>query len=181
VQAQDYERVEHIIVSDGPDGVLREKLAPDSPLKPRNTWYLELPEHAEELHWGHLARLFGIEHALGEFITYCDDDDALRPNHCSVLVKALMDNPEAGWAYSQMASHHVNESISVIGSSQPACGSIGTPMIMHRKEILEHGAWGPASAFEDWELVNRWNMAGVKYVNVEEVTSDVWPSAFHGH
>jgi hypothetical protein len=51
-------------------------------------------------------------------------------------------------------------------------------MIMHRKWVLDHGSWGPASWKEDWELVERWLDAGVKYVNVDAETSDVWPSRF---
>jgi hypothetical protein len=51
-------------------------------------------------------------------------------------------------------------------------------MIMHRRSILEHGTWGPDSWTEDWDLIERWLDAGVKYVNVNAETSDVWPSVF---
>jgi len=181
VQAQDWERVEHLVISDGPDGVLKEKLAPDSHTKPPGLWYLELSQHDDSPHWGHHARLMGLEYASGEFITYCDDDDALRPEHCRLLAEALMADQDLGFVYSRMASHHANESITEIGHGPPACGSVGTPMLMHRPEITQHGTWGPASAFEDWELVHRWIDAGVKYAAVDAVTSDVWPSVYHGH
>lgn len=181
VESQDYPKVEHIIVSDGPDEEFMRRFGDPVVRGGYSRYAFQLSQHDESLHWGHLARQYGVEMAAGEFITYCDDDDLLRPRHCAVMAKALQDNPNAGWAYSQMASHHVNESISVIGQGPPACGNIGTPMIMHRKKILEYGSWGPASAFEDWEIVLRWINADIEYVAVEEVTSDVWPSAYHGH
>jgi glycosyltransferase involved in cell wall biosynthesis len=181
VESQDYPKIEHIIVSDGQDEEFMRRFGDPVVRGGYSRYAFQLPEHDESMHWGHLARLHGTEMAAGELITYCDDDDLLRPHHCRVMAAALAANPDAGWAYSQMASHHVNETISVIGQGAPACGNIGTPMIMHRREILEHGTWGPASAFEDWELVLRWINEGIKYVEVGEVTSDVWPSAFHGH
>jgi hypothetical protein len=67
-----------------------------------------------------------------------------------------------------------------IGWDQPSCGSIGTPMLMHRRSALEHGTWGPPSDFEDWDLVNRWVHAGLEYVKVERTTVDVWPSLYYG-
>jgi hypothetical protein len=51
-------------------------------------------------------------------------------------------------------------------------------MIMHRREILAHGTWGPASFTEDWDLVERWLDAGVSYVSVDAETSDAWPSLY---
>jgi glycosyltransferase involved in cell wall biosynthesis len=180
VAAQTYPKVEHIIVSDGPDPVLEDKLFPPTSSGGRTQWFLSLAEHEQAPHWGHLARLHALEFASGEFITYCDDDDALRLNHCELLVNALLENPGAGWARSLMASHHPGGDISEIGHGEPSLGNLGTPMIMHRKEILQHGTWGPASDFEDWELVNRWLHAGIEYVSVNEFTVDVYPSLYFG-
>jgi hypothetical protein len=67
---------------------------------------------------------------------------------------------------------------SVTGWGPLACGNVGTPMIMHRREILAHGTWGPASFTEDWDLVERWLDAGVSYVSVDAETSDAWPSLY---
>jgi glycosyltransferase involved in cell wall biosynthesis len=181
VRDQTYPNVEHLIVSDGPDAELANKLFPPFRTGGRSQWFTNLPEHDPAPHWGHLARLHGLTFASGEFITYCDDDDVLRPKHCELLVNALLEHPEAGWAYSRMLSHRFeDEGVSEIGVGPPSCGNIGTPMIMHRREILEHGTWGPASEFEDWELVNRWLHAGVEYVAVDEITVDVYPSLFFG-
>lgn len=179
VQSQAYRRVEHVIVSDGPDPELAEKLAHQHehgvfchPVR-----FAELPEHAAGQHWGHYARLAGIEASGGAYVAYLDDDDAYRPEHVATLARALQD-PAVDWAYSVMESHSNSGLSTSIGYALPACGQIGTPMIMHRREALEHGTWGPASSTEDWELVTRWQAAGLTYVHVPEVTVDVWPSSY---
>jgi glycosyltransferase involved in cell wall biosynthesis len=185
VWEQTYPNVEHIIVSDGPDPELAEKLFPPPRVGGKSRWFTQVPEHDEAKHWGHLARLHGLELASGELIGYLDDDDALRPNHCELLATALIEHPEAGWARSLMASHHPASNgepgpVIEIGHGEPSCGNIGTPMLMHRRSTLEHGTWGPASDFEDWELVNRWIHANIGWIRVDEVTVDVWPSLYFG-
>lgn len=183
VQAQAYPRVEHVIVSDGPDPKLAETLAyltssPTAVYHPVR--YLQLPERDPAPHWGHLARLAAIEASAGELIAYIDDDDALRPDHVRLLA-GVLDDPSLGWAYSVMASYSRSGGHTEIGHMDPPSGGqIGTPMIMHRRETLAHGTWGPASATEDWELVQRWMNAGVPYGRVRQVTVDVWPSAYWG-
>lgn len=174
VRAQDYPAVEHLVISDGPDEVLSTAFSMtglDNP--PR---YYEVDWHDPDEHYGHYARLTGIAHALGEYITYCDDDDSLRPGHCAKMAAALDSDPQAGFAVSRMVSHHAHPV--TVGWGPLAPGNVGSPMIMHRTWVLEHGTWGPASWKEDWELVERWLDAGIKYVNVDAETSDVWPSRF---
>jgi glycosyltransferase involved in cell wall biosynthesis len=177
VQAQSYPRVEHIVASDGPDPELSARLHPAGPDSRSNLWYRELDWHDPAEHWGHHARLLGIEYSSGEFIGYCDDDDSLRPEHCELLATALIADPEAGFAVSRMMSHGSAHD-AVIGYGPLAAGNVGTPMIMHRREILDISTWGPAGLLEDWELVNRWLAAGIKHVAVDAETSDVWPSLF---
>lgn len=178
VQKQGYlPWLEHLIISDGPDPVLAEKLSQPWLNGWKNLWYAELPEHDPEPHYGHLARAYGVEIAQGEYITYLDDDDALRPEHCHVLAKALDENPDAGFAVSRMVSHGPHGE-SVIGHGPLACGNVGTPMIMHRRWVEEHGTWDHSGQFEDWDLVLAWINAGVKHIRVDAETSDVWPSLY---
>lgn len=182
VQAQAYPRVEHVIVADGPDPELTGKI---TGLSSGSAFYhrvlfLQLPQRDPERHWGHHARLAGIEASSGELVCYLDDDDAYRPEHVAKLA-ALFENTTIGWAYSVMASHSRAGGHAEIGHTDPPSGGqIGTPMIMHRRSTLEYGTWGPASATEDWELVQRWLNAGVPYGRVHQPTVDVWPSAYWG-
>jgi glycosyltransferase involved in cell wall biosynthesis len=180
VAAQTYIPVEHVIVSDGPDQRLRSTIGSSDwghrgPPSRALIKFEELPEHNPEPHWGHRARLRGIEAAAGELIAYLDDDDAYRPHHVALLAQALAANPDTQWAYSRMVRHMQQRAI-VTGTDPPGCGAIGTPMIMHRRGLLDIASWETASPIEDWELVSRWLAAGAPYVSMPDVTIDVWPS-----
>jgi glycosyltransferase involved in cell wall biosynthesis len=177
VQAQGYPDTEHIIVSDGPDPELREILGQPWLRGWRSLWYDELPEHDPEPHYGHHCRARGLEIATGDYIAYCDDDDALRPLHCSLLAQALDANPGAGFALSLMVSHGPHGD-AVIGAGAPAAGNVGTPMIAHRRSVLETATWDHAGQFEDWDLAWAWMRAGIGYVQVDCKTADVWPSVY---
>jgi glycosyltransferase involved in cell wall biosynthesis len=174
VQAQDYGRVQHVVFSDGPDEQLMRLLRAFEWKHP--LVYAEFPERDPLAEFGSRPRKAALAQAAGEYITYCDDDDALRPEHCRLMAEALDADPEAGFAVSRMVSHHAHPVI--VGWGPLACGNVGSPMLMHRRSILEHGTWGPDSWTEDWDLIERWLEAGVKYVNVDAETSDVWPSVY---
>jgi hypothetical protein len=177
VQAQGYPGVEHLVVSDGPDPELGKRLSQPWLDGWKDLWYRELPGHDPEKHYGHHCRAYGLEIATGAYITYVDDDDALRPLHCHMLAKALDENPEAGFAVSRMASHHPDSAVTIIGHGPLACGNVGTPMIMHRREALDGlPGWDHAGQFEDWDFVLALINAGVPHVRVDTETVDVWPS-----
>jgi glycosyltransferase involved in cell wall biosynthesis len=182
VTAQTHTPLEHVIVSDGPDAILRSAIAGlaqghQGSQSATVLKYEELPEHAPEEHWGHWARLRGTAVAAGDLIAYLDDDDAYRPGHVALLAQALTANRDAQWAYSRMARYMPSQP-TVTGTDPPDCGTIGTPMIMHRRTLLDVANWGPASPIEDWELVSRWLAAGASYVSIPDVTVDVWPSGY---
>jgi len=126
-----------------------------------------------------------LELARGDYVGYCDDDDSLRPYHCTLLAQALTQHPEADFAVSRMLSHGPYGD-TVIGHGELAAGSLGTPMVMHRRGVPERygiwgggGEWGPGDRFEDWHLIWSWIQAGAAYVRVQAETSDVWPSLYH--
>jgi glycosyltransferase involved in cell wall biosynthesis len=178
VQAQGHPRTEHIIVSDGPDPDLAERLSQPWLDGWKDLWFRELPGHDPEPHYGHLARAHALEWTAADYIAYCDDDDALRPDHVHRLAAALDENPDAGFAVSRMLSHGPHGE-SVIGHGPLACGNVGTPMIMHRHELARTVAsWDHTGQYEDWDLVLAWINAGIGYVRVDAETVDVWPSAY---
>jgi len=177
VAAQGYPNVEHVIVSDGPDDELRAKfMACQTPGFRR---LILLDEHPAVPHWGTFARRAGLEAAQGEFITYNDDDDALRPEHCALLAQALIDNPQAGFAYSWMLSHNPSGDHTIGDCVPPVYGQLGSPMIMHRRELTsKYATWGEPDAAEDWKMVELWIANGVQFTHVPQVTVDVYPSTF---
>jgi glycosyltransferase involved in cell wall biosynthesis len=174
VAAQDYPAVEHVIVSDGPDPALRDKLAGLPGVR-----FEELPEHDPAARWGHWARLHGIELAKGEYITYLDDDDALRPEHCRLLAAALDENPGAGFAYARTIMHAQGGAYCRIGTDPPQYGQI-TVTLMHRRALLDVATWEQSEPTIDWDLVSRWLDAGVNYTSVGADTADIWPSTYRG-
>lgn len=170
VAKQDYRPLEHIVVSDGPDPVLREIFAGrvDAPVR-----LAELAEHPPEAQWGHHARLHGTGLAKGEYIAYLDDDNSWRPDHVRLLVAAL-EETGAGFAYGKMAVHGRGEY--VIGTDPPAYGQLDTSMIVHRRELLGVATWRwyPGIPTVDWDLAERWMAAGATWGHVPHVTADYY-------
>ena len=194
VHELDWPWVEAIIVSDGPDPGCRQAVHDwwsaqviadlDVPAEDRPQWravrYFELPEHDPQKHWGNPARLHGLTVATGSLIGYLDDDDAFRPEHLRLLVAALERRPDALYAYSQMMSHTYADNV-LVGGPHPMAGNIGTPMLLHRRELLDIATWGTSDAMEDWNLIGTWEAFAVPYEFVPVVTVDVWPSQIHNH
>jgi glycosyltransferase involved in cell wall biosynthesis len=173
VERQTGVAVEHIVVSDGPDPELTRIMADTFP----EVRFFELPEHSEDRHWGNPARLYGLDRAEGGYIAYLDDDDAYRPNHCELHSQVLDLDPSIGLTISRMRSYQAGNEVE-IGHGVPGMGNLGTPMVVHRRELLEIASWGYASATEDWELVAAWLNSGITYASIDAETIDVWPSAF---
>jgi glycosyltransferase involved in cell wall biosynthesis len=166
VTAQTYSPVEHIIVSDVPDAYLAGCRFPD------HVRYLELPEHniAKYGRWGTGARLLGIEHARGDLIAYLDDDDVFYPDHIERMAGVLAAHPDAGFAYSQATFGG-----SVIGSDPfPGYAQVSTSTLMNRREILDRVTWEDRGENTiDWDIVQRWINAGVKWCNSPAVSVDL--------
>lgn len=184
VESQEYRPVEHIIVSDGPDEFLRTYKFP------KHVKYYELPEHTlANGRWGTSARLLGIEKSKGELISYLDDDDRYMPEHISQLAALLTENPVAGFAYGvglwTEPGMPPGQVTGVFGNGVPSHGQIGTGSIMHHREILETANWRDdgQQATIDWDLVERWLAAGIKYDYTPDQaagTEHIWRAEGHG-
>jgi glycosyltransferase involved in cell wall biosynthesis len=173
--AQDYGNIEHVIVSDGPDPELAERIARVTSWSRVPVRFEQLPEHDPAIRWGLHARLRGIALAKGDYIAYLDDDNSFRPAHVSRLVAALEANPAAGFAYSRMQVNGRGPAY-LIGSDPPASGLIDTSEIMHRPGLLEVATWQDDGTQEtiDWDLIARWMAAGVSWVLDDAVTCDYY-------
>ena len=159
--------VEHVVVSDGPDDVLRRLL------EGYDVVYLELDEHpADEVNTGAHARNLGLAEATGDLIAYLDDDNAFRPDHIETLAAALEATPTADFAYSRMFRHWQRDEI---GRDPPAHGHIDSSILMHRKGVPEKfGLWPPNIYEVDWALVREWVANGATWVHVSKVTVDYY-------
>lgn len=181
VQAQTWPKVEHVIVSDGPDrplgNYLHNVVIPDAgnPIV-----YGEVPVHDASGHnWGSAARNHAAGLVSGDLIAYLDDDNAYRPDHLQVLAEALEAEPEADFAYSMMQTHPAGH---IIGMQPPQYGYIDTSLLMHRAGVLDKfGDWPLAGQIEchdqhapDWGVVQQWLNGGAKWTFVPQVTVDYW-------
>lgn len=170
VRAQTHLLVEHIVVSDGPDPHLWTALADEWAV------FVEMPEHdPHPSNYGSAARNVGLDHARGDYIAYLDDDNAWRPDHLTLLVRALEDNPAAGFAYSQLVTHPNGL---VIGSQPPAYCGLDTSVIVHRRELADVARWPHPDQIDgdphapDWAVVAAWLAGGAGWVHVPVVTVD---------
>jgi glycosyltransferase involved in cell wall biosynthesis len=161
--------VEHVVVSDGPDPELRDRLAG------LDVVYVEVAEHADDpCNYGARARNRGLEVASGDLIAYLDDDNAFRPQHVETLAAALDANPDRDFGYTRMYRHGINDEV---GGEPPAHGLIDSSILMQRRDThLRFGLWPvPAPYHVDWELVRTWLEGGATWVFVPEVTVDYYP------
>jgi glycosyltransferase involved in cell wall biosynthesis len=165
--------LEHIVVSDGPDPWLAAEF-PESTSRRRRLE--QLPTHDPAYHWGHRAKLRGLELARGELIAYLDDDNAYRPRHLELVAGALLLHG-ADFAYSRMEVRLPSGGGYLVGRSPPECNHIDTSLLVHRRELLERSTWENADDGRptvDCELALRWVDAGARWVHVPEVTVDYY-------
>lgn len=157
--------VHHIVISDGPDRELADKLWDSDIL------YVELSKHHGTT--ASPAINYGDWLAQTDYIAVCDDDNALRPEHCELLSELLDRNPEIDFAYSRIFRHGIGD---IIGSVPPRHGQIDGNALMWRRDHLQrYGLW-PTEAphTPDWIVVERWIRNGARWGFVPEVTVDYY-------
>lgn len=166
VAAQDYGgRVEHVIVSDGPDPILREKFTSGHVMW--NGRFEEMSDHDPAVPWGTRARLHGIDLAKGDLIAYLDDDNDYWPQMLEKTCGALLaDGTDFAYCQELWVNHGHR-----VGADPPVFGQIDTSVIVHRRELLDTATWRyePGQQTIDWDLVERWLRAGATWSFVPEV------------
>lgn len=170
VQSQSHTDIQHLVCSDGPDAMLRDLLT-NQPVT-----FIEVPDHHPgPNNFGSVARNYALQQAGGDYIAYLDDDNAWRPDHVALLVQALDDTPDAGFAYSQMLTHPGELTI---GTDPPVYGGIDTSIIMQRRALLPLAQWPEPNTIDgdqhapDWAIVASWLAQGVAWIHVPVVTVD---------
>lgn len=150
VQKQDYLNTEIVIVGD------------DDPqfVKYVNVPGLNLPKNHGA--GGAEPRNYGIMCASGAYIAYCDDDNELKPNHISSLLKALEKN-NADFAFASLDLDG-----KTLPATEPVRGQIDTSAVLHKKVLVsKFGWWRDRTAdgyCHDAEFFGRFVKGGAKWV-----------------
>lgn len=126
VAMQTFRDYEHLIIVDRPDIV-----PPDSPtlMGPNIRWVMLGRSYG---FFGNVPRRIGAQAALGEYITYLDDDDIyIEETAVAVAMKRLQETG-ALWGTTQMIVEY-NKRPVVFSGLEAKVGSTGTNQIWHRR------------------------------------------------
>jgi len=168
VRAQTYPNVEHLIVSEGPDPMLRDAL-----LGAPGVRFVELGRNWTTFltdSFGIAPWLVGSMLAAGEYHTWLADDDRMAPQHIEAMVD-LLESTGADFVYGQTLLDHtpIGGAAFIIGGDPPQCGHIAN--VVHRAKLLDVSNWQFHEGMtSDWALVQRWLAAGATYAYLPAVT-----------
>jgi glycosyltransferase involved in cell wall biosynthesis len=166
VAAQTYRPIEHLIVIDGRDLALHDRL--------RGLGYgLHSGDHRRAIelgqNWGgvgHAARAVGAWLAAGEWICYLDDDNTYLPGHVEAMI-----------AEAQRANVRLvctawrNPDGQVSGWAPPGTNRTDSSSFLHHRDLLRVSSWQPGDGYAaDGALIDRWIAAGVTWSFLEEPT-----------
>lgn len=170
VQAQTYQPIQHIVVTDGDDADLSATL--------RGAGYGETNRQRRLVqlgqNWGRLVvngavgaapRQVGAFMAAGDYIAYLDDDDEWLPHHVANVVEGFATGVDL--VCSKWCSPG---GYAVYGSAPPRVGHTGTGMMAHRAELLKLSGWQMDGYECDGKLVERWIDGGASWVLLDEPT-----------
>lgn len=185
MQTYPLDRLEHVIVADGPDLELEKALyevflrRADAVLRGEK-WpkivFASLGFHASSFFpASESAAPFMVAQlmASGSIQQWLSDDERMEPEHIEKLYR-LMERTQSDFVYSK--SHvwfspelEVNYKPQVCGRNPPREGSITNAM--YRRELLAYRGFrlGVGSG-TDWDQVNGWIEAGARYAMLDDIT-----------
>jgi glycosyltransferase involved in cell wall biosynthesis len=170
--------IEHIIVSDGPDQALHDKLVARFPsvlfhqAGNRRLVYHDLGHNwqalTEKRSWGAIPRFVGTCLATGDCVAYLDDDNSYYLVHLEWLYNLLQERG-VDFVYSKFYNHRTNK---VVGKNVPIRQHIDTSVILHKIGLLGKPdcQWYPAGYASDYALISRWLAAGAKWEFLDQIT-----------
>jgi len=163
IRAQEHPNIEIVVVSDGPDLLLRNRLEAEEGIR-----YFETGRNWHSLSgvsWGTEPRTLGAFAARGDYLCYVDDDDTITPDHVSGMVKALH-----GTEYWFAIGQYLYPDGRVVGEGKVEPSKVGTGMILFRPECLCTSVMRPGSYLGDFEWILRMAQAGLTGIFVQKPT-----------
>lgn len=181
VREQDYPSIEHVVVSDGQDDGLLERMRwlRSRPSKRAGDWSARSVQLGRN--WsGLMPESFGIAPLLvgylmarGDLImNWSDDDRALTQSHISRLVD-LLESSGADFVYPKVRiwrnGNPAGPETQTIGTDPPRHGQI-THMLFRAATLQRFGMprWGTHPV--DWSLVSDWMERGAIWAMLDDVT-----------
>lgn len=159
VQAQTYQDLEIIVVSDGSTDNTKEVVEALSKEDSRIRFVEYHPGRG-----GNIARNTGIENAAGEYVAFLDDDDEFFPTKLEKQVAVMESDPEIGLVYTGVKILYINEKVSYASKARN-CGDLSreilldnhigtTSTVMLKKEVIaKSGMFDVAlKALQDFDL-----------------------------
>lgn len=144
VNWQTFQDWEHVIVSDGPDPVLREYFAVKSKDDPKRHFHELEENHAD---YGASVRKLAMPLLKGKYIAFLDDDNVMFPEFLEEMVGALEgSDPDVGFAVCQIL--HMGPLQAWVGTPPQVLtgwpivvGGIDTLQVVVKREAIEKTGW----------------------------------------
>ncbi len=175
LRAQTYRPIEHCIVADGPDLVLRAVVeryqsdGSDVPIK-----FVECGRHWSSFLANSISAVpFQVAQWLtsGDYVMWAADDERFRSDHVEKLVN-LLEAEDADFAYPLMGMYwrgDLTRAMAWIGSPTPSYGQITHALF--RAELLDYrGFMTHVGSGTDWDQVSAWMEAGARSAFLPEKT-----------
>jgi Glycosyl transferase family 2 len=119
-----------------------------------------------------------MELARGRWIAFLNDDDAMRPEHVSLLL-AEARRTEAEVVYGKLLAHTPEGEQVLAGAFPPADHAFGWQLAIHHRDLRLFEYQLAAALFDhpgDWHRAQRMMNAGVRFAQIDEVVCDYYPS-----
>jgi glycosyltransferase involved in cell wall biosynthesis len=188
VENQEFEDWQHVIVHDGPNPKLRERMYHMGYAAHGKRVFVELgrnwhgfmggddhpplPGHPGTRGGrgsrGASVALFASYLASGKYITYLDADCTYAPDHLAG-VNAVIQAADPDFVYTQMLRVLDGRPWDVIGDGQPRYGMIDCNAVTHKVELMKKANWrwgGDA----DWDLLAHFLENGANYAYIPRAT-----------
>jgi hypothetical protein len=125
----------------------------------------------------------GLSMVRGRWITAMADDDAVRPEHTALLVRAAQES-RYEHCYGGHAVHYTDGKVLELGEFPPEKGAFVLQASIYHAGLrfMHHSTSDPLYAEpNDWSLTSRQLEAGVRFGMIEETVADKYESRYHSH
>jgi cellulose synthase/poly-beta-1,6-N-acetylglucosamine synthase-like glycosyltransferase len=142
VNQQTFTGWEHLICSDGRPEPELARLVQQGQDERRRYLYLTRPVG----HYGAGVRALLTRQARTEYLAFLDDDNLLLPRFCERMIRALDENPQAGWAVCPVVHCgplHPRFGLppAVLTGIPPVTGNIDTLQVVVRTQAMRASGW----------------------------------------